>query len=175
MGLLIGWNPLSLSCVCFVALFAISPTSGAQCRHLAAVQDSMQSLDRNVALGGHVWIHVYGEKDRDSPEKPQVGKSMWRTVGELNEAWNAWKASTDKTSATCGSTAKGYRECVPVGKLGGVEQLYVCTKVENDVCTAHSPDGDIAAARFDYSFKKVKGKSQWILTTAWPSEHPDCR
>ena len=175
MSLAHHWNLISLLAVSFIALVTIGPSSAAQCRKLDKVQDSMKSLDRNVELGGHVWIHVYGEKNRPSTEKPEVDKTMFRNVGELYQAWNAWKDSPDTKGAKCGSTAKGDRECVSVGKLGGVTQLYKCTKVENNVCTAHSEARDVAAARFDYAFKKVGTKSQWILNTAYPSEYSDCR
>lgn len=167
---------ISLWSVCYITLFfTISSTSAALCRHLQKVQDSMESLDKNVQLGGHVWIHVYGEEERSSKEKPENGKSMWRDVGELYQAWNAWVANQEKTDANCGNTAKGYRECVAVRKLGGVTRLQKCTAVANNVCTAHGPDLDIAAARFDYAFKKVGSKSQWVLNTAYPSENADCR
>ena len=176
MGLVHHTSLISLWSVCFIALFfTISSTSAAQCRHLPKVQDSMKSLDRNVELGGHVWIHVFGEANRPSKEKPEVGKTMWRNVRELYQAWNAWVANKEQTKANCGNTAVGYRECVAVGKLGGVTKLQKCTAVANNVCTAHGPDLHVAAARFDYAFKKVGSKSQWILNTAYPSEYPDCR
>lgn len=63
MGLVHHWNLISLLAVSFIALVTIGPFSAAQCRKLDKVQDSMKSLDRNVELGGHVWIHVYGEKN----------------------------------------------------------------------------------------------------------------
>ena len=176
MGLVHHMSLISLWSVCLIALFfTISSTSSAQCRHLQKVQDSMESLDRNVQLGGHVWIHVFGEPNRGSKEKPEVGKSMWRNNDELDQAWDAWVANQEQTKATCAKTTDTYRDCVAVGKLGGVTEFQKCTEVENNRCTAHGPDLDIAAARFDYAFKKVGSKSQWILNTAYPSEYPDCR
>ena len=176
MGLVHHTSLISLWSVCFIVLFfTISSTSAAQCRHMQKVQDSMKSLNVNVQLGGHVWIHVFGEKERKSKEKPEVGKSMWRNDGERKQAWDAWVDNKEeKTKANCAKTSDTYRECVAVGKLGGVTEFQKCTEVENNVCTEHGPDLDIAAARFDYAFKKVGSKSQWILNTAYPSEYSDC-
>ena len=171
------WNlAFSLwAAVSFFALLTISSTNAAQCRHLEAVQNSMKSLDDNVALGGHVWIHVWGQEDKPSKEKPEVGKSMWISEADLMTAWNAWKAELDtKTKATCAKTSEGYRDCVPKAKLGGVTQLYKCTKVVNNECTEHDGPFDVVAARFDYAFKKVGSKSQWIVNTAWPSQTSNC-
>ena len=120
-----------------------------------------------------MWIHVFGEAERKSKEKPEVGKIMWRDNEELYQAWNAWVANKEQTNAKCAKTSHTYRDCVAVGKLGGVTKLQKCTAVANNVCTAHGPDLDIAATRFDYAFKKVS--SQWILNTAYPSEYSDCR
>ena len=118
-----------------------------------------------------MWIHVFGEEERKSKEKPEVGKSMWRDNEELYQAWNAWVANKEQTNANCAKTSDTYRECVAVGKLGGVTKLQKCTKVENNVCTEHGPDLDIAAARFDY----MRSRKLARLNTAYPSEYSDCR
>ena len=92
MGLNYPWNlTFSFWAVSFIALLSMGPTNAAQCRQLKAVQDSMATLDMNVALGGHVWIHVYGSKDLPSKEKPEVNKTMWINDADRLRAWNAWK------------------------------------------------------------------------------------
>lgn len=179
------WSLISLLLVAFIAHIVVGPRGRGQgpemCRKKQVVQNSMESLDRNVQLGGHVWIHVYGEQDRPSKEKPVAWeKSMFRNAQELGRIWLAWIQSDDRTKAICSKTTDTYQECVPIGNLATarVTKMYKCTAVQSNVCVSNDGDRDIVAVRFSYAFKTVgsrkKKKSQWILNTAYPSENGNC-
>lgn len=178
------WSLISFLLVAFIAHVVVGPRGQGpeMCRKKQVVQNSMESLDKNVQLGGHVWIHVYGEHDRPSKEKPVAWeKSMFRNAQELGRIWMAWVQSDDRTNAICSKTTETYQECVPIGRLANahVTKMYKCTDVQSNVCVSNDGDRDIVAVRFSYAFKTVgkkKGKkSQWILNTAYPSENDNCQ
>ena len=176
------WSLISFLLVAFVAHVVVGPRGGGpeMCRKKQVVQNSMESLDVNVQLGGHVWIHVYGEQDRPSKEKPVARKSMFRNAQEFGRIWTAWIQSADVTDAKCSKITDTYQECVPIGRLASahVTKMYKCTEVQSNVCVDNDGDRDIVAVRFSYAFKKVgkkkAKKSQWILNTAYPSEYGNC-
>ena len=183
MGFIQHYSLTSLWVVAFIAVLTIGPTSGAQCRKMDPVRDSMSSLDRNSALGGHVWIHVYGEKDRPSDKKPAIDKSMFAKAQDLGKLWDLWKEMGGKTNAKCSLTKNSYHDCVPIEKLAsaGVTHFKKCKTVAGNECKELYKQQRIVAVRFDYVFKKpggkkakAKSKGQWIVNTAFPADNKQC-
>ena len=185
MGFIQHYSLTSLWVVAFIAVLTIGPTSGAQCREMKPVRESMSGLDKNSALGGHVWIHVFGEKDRPSDKKPTKDRSMFAKAQDLGELWDAWKKMGGTTKAKCSMTTASYHDCVPIEKLAsaGVTHFYKCETVAGNVCKKLYKKQLIVAVRFDYVFKKPGGKKaksksksngQWIVNTAYPTDNNKC-
>src|SRR5688500_1837305 len=55
----------------------------AECRATKSVKDSAASVSANTAAGGHVSIHVKGNKT-------EAGKSQFQSEADYKSAWTAW-------------------------------------------------------------------------------------
>lgn len=187
MGFIDRWNLTSLWFVAFIVLLTNTANGAVECRKNTEVQSSIKNLDVNAAQGGHVWIHVFGTKNRNSYQKAKVGKSMFQDFAHFQTIWKAWINSKSTQAKKCvHSTLKKYHvDCVTVDKLGNVKKVYNdCMEVDKNRCIKKSRDLPMKSVAFVYDSheccKKVRGAmtntyTRWILYTAYPTGTTNCK
>ena len=144
------------------------------CRISEFVDASAKSLAANTQAGGHVSIHVKGQKTQD-------GKSQFASEKEFVDAFAKWKAGVTKPSPVpkpCGGKAGSQNDCVPAEKLG-ITDATVCEKADaQGKCTKEK---SIKPKGVGFWYKNSPGTLKkggtagiWILNTAYPSEKANC-
>jgi hypothetical protein len=148
------------------AALLMTQTMGKTCKEITA--ETAVTLQQNVDLGGHVWIHVRNPGNINSADVQQVGKSMFLSCADFHAVWNKWKSTAG--GKTCSN--KDVQECIRISQLPGTITNFVkCTSVTDGVCDEFSDPIRVEAVRFSYA----KGKTgKLILNTCWPSEKIDC-
>lgn len=160
---------LTLALVACV-LLGSTTSHAAECRKTSSVDKSATSLQANTDAGGHVSIHVMGQKT-------EAGKSQFLSEADFLSAWGAWSGYSGPKGPdpkTCGSSSSTIMDCVPadlVG-MGGKNKGYVCDAVDsNGKCLKGHYITPVKVA-FRYA-KNSKGV--WILNTAYPSLNDSCQ
>jgi hypothetical protein len=147
------------------AALLMTQTMGKTCKEITA--ETAVTLQQNVDLGGHVWIHVRNPGNINSADVQQVGKSMFLSCADFHAVWNKWKSTAG--GKTCSN--KDVQECIRISQLPGtITHMVKCTSVANGVCNGFSANIPVLAVRFSYAKKNRK----LILNTCWPSEKIDC-
>ncbi|MFC4158767.1 hypothetical protein [Chitinimonas lacunae] len=144
----------------------------AECRETKAVIDSTASLAANTAAGGHVSIHIAGQKT-------EVGKSQYANWAQFQALFQNWQANHDgKTPKpkSCGGSGGSQTDCIAIARLGGWQgtKARVCTKVDSSGNCTESRNITVAAVAFGYYNNSVETKGKWIMNTSYPSENADC-
>lgn len=149
----------------FLTLFTISTTISAKdCRETPSVVESAQSLAKNTEKGGHVSIHVKGQKT-------EAGKSQFNSEADFTSAFTSWKNDTTNspTPKNCGGSNAGVMDCVTASKVG-ISSAIVCNAVGSDKkCTSTT---NITPEKVAFRYAKSNGK--WILNTAYPTTNSSC-
>lgn len=159
--------PLTLvACI----LFGSTAAYAADCKKTSSVTQSAASLQANTSAGGHVSIHVEGQKT-------EAGKSQFLSEADFQAAWNAWAAYAGPKGPdpkTCGGGSSTIMDCVPANLVGmsGENKGYVCDAVDaNGKCLkGHF----ITPVKVAFRYAK-NSKGSWILNTAYPSVNESCQ
>jgi hypothetical protein len=148
-------------------IVAAGSAHAAECRATKGVLDSAASLSANTAAGGHVSIHVVGQKT-------ESGKSEFLSEADFRKAFTAWQSYTPPPSLvpkTCGGGSTGLMDCVPATGLA-ITKGSVCNTVDAaGTCTSTK---SITPAKVAFRYAK-NGKGIWILNTSYPSVNSDCQ
>lgn len=157
-----------------VSLFAV-PAAHAQagkpnCRASKFVLESAASLKANTEKGGHVSIHVKGQKT-------EATKSQFKDEASFQAAWTVWaeySGAKGPTPSTCGGKDGGATDCVPASLLGidSSKEGYTCDAVDGQgKCTAGR---NFTPLKVAFRFAK-NSKGVWILNTAYPTLNATCQ
>lgn len=147
-----------------VLLCASTAAPAAECRKTANVVESAQSVAKNTEKGGHVSIHVKGQKT-------EAGKSQFHSESDFTSAFTKWKNDTTNrpTPKNCGGSNAGVMDCVKASDVG-ISSAIVCNSVGSDQkCTSTT---NITPEKVAFRYAKSSGK--WILNTAYPSKNDSC-
>jgi hypothetical protein len=149
-----------------VALLATTGVEAAECRKTSSVDTSAGSVGANTDAGGHVSIHVKGQKT-------EATKSQFNSEAAFTSAWAAWaeySGNKGPTPKTCGGGNSGMMDCVSASLLN-VTAGYVCDEVDGSGnCTRGHK---ITPSKVAFRYAKSGGK--WILNTAYPSVNDNCQ
>ena len=140
-----------------------------ECRRIPSVRYSINNLNYNTYVGGHVWQHIAGlaaRPPRAFYRDTQLRKSLFNSWRDFKLAWYSTFRSNQNTQH-CENQVRPIADCIntPTPIVGGGR---FCTRVHgNNLCSADVPL-DIRSYKFVY--KKVRG--QWIMRTAYPDHRP---
>lgn len=152
------------------SLVATSGIAAAQeCRTKDTIVKSAASLSANTTAGGHVSIHVKGQKT-------EVGKSMFDSEKAFVDAFKAWEKTANPKPAPnkCQVKPPNVKDCVPAAEIK-ITTAWECTAVGKDgKCTKEGLKA-IKPKTVGFWYANTKdSKGKWILNTAYPSINDDC-
>jgi len=158
---------ITLMLLC-TALAGSTTAWAADCRDTKTVDDSAASLQANADAGGHVSIHVKGQKT-------EAGKSQFASAQDFVNSFNTWRAQTKNPKPapkTCGGKGGSQNDCVDA-KLVGITSATVCKKVDKSgACTEEQK---ITPKKVGFWYANSKGTAgKWIVNTAYPSVNANC-
>jgi len=159
-----NYRVFKIASVLFALLFASTSASAKDCRQTITVVESAESLAKNTAKGGHVSIHVKGQKT-------EARKSQFDSEADFTNAFTLWKndATRSPKPKNCGGKDEGLMDCVSASKVG-ISSAVVCNSVNaNRYCTDTTK---ITPEKVAFRYAKSSGK--WILNTAYPSVNSNC-
>lgn len=171
---------ISLWIVALIASLAIGPANGAnECVKNSGVASSINSIDDNTRVGGHVGKHVLnGKVPKSGP--PVAPKSMFLNAAQFRTVWDAWVADTSANNVhhQCarGQAQSKVADCF---KLGDNMKLSfkVCAVVQSNECRLSSVF-PMKSVGFVYRRERLQRNGlsyyRWILLTAYPSMSTDC-
>lgn len=154
------------------ALLTIAGAQAAECRATKSVIDSTADQATNTAMGGHVSIHIAGQKT-------EAGKSQYANWAQFQALFQQWQANGDGKSPkpkTCGGSGGSQNDCIAIDRLGGWKgtKATVCKKVDADGNCTQSQNITVKAVAFGYYNNSVETKGKWIMNTSYPSANADC-
>jgi hypothetical protein len=162
---------MNASClaIAVATLFCTASAHAAECRVTSSVEASATSVQANTDAGGHVSIHVRGNKT-------EAGKSQFQSGANFTSAfqqWSAYSGPKGPTPKPCGGGDKGVMDCVPASLVGmGANSGYVCQEVDDKGKCTRGYNFTPTKVAFRYA-KNDKGK--WILNTAYPTTNNSCQ
>ena len=150
-----------------------------ECVKNSGVASSINSIDDNTRVGGHVGKHVLnGKVPKSGP--PIAPKSMFLNAAQFRTVWDAWVADTSANNVhhQCarGQAQSKVADCF---KLGDNMKLSfkVCAVVQSNECRLSS-EFSMKSVGFVYRRERLQGNGfsyyRWILLTAYPSMSTDC-
>ena len=140
-----------------------------ECRRIPSVRYSINNLNYNTYVGGHVWQHIAGlaaRPPRAFYRDTQLRKSLFNSWRDFKLAWYSTFRSNQNTQH-CENQVRPIADCIntPTPIVGGGR---FCTHVYgNNLCRADVP---LTIRSYKFVYKKVHG--QWIMRTAYPDHRP---
>ncbi len=141
------------------------------CRNTDKVVASAASVQANINLKGHVFMHVEGYKT-------EQGKTLFNSQNDFTSAFARWRTATGGRSGnpkptTCGGGNSGDMDCVPAENLK-ITSARICTQVSAaGACTASKKIKPTRVA-FRYAKNGKGSNGVWILNTAYPTANNNC-
>jgi hypothetical protein len=148
--------------IALVASFA-SVSRAAECRSLASVAASAQSIAANKTSGGHVSIHIKGEAT-------QADKTQYDSEADFRRAFANWRGLSETRIATLKLTPKSCSgsgdliDMVPARAVG-IHEIWFCQGVERGTNRCNEGQGHIAD---NVCFTYHLASRGWALWTSYP-------
>ena len=137
-----------------------------ECRRIPSVRYSINDLNYNTYVGGHVWQHIAGLTARPPYayfRDTQIRKSLFNSWRDFKRAWYS-TFRTNYNTQICENQPGTIADCfnTPFPIVSGGK---TCTRVNwNNLCIAFRP---LTIQSYIFVYRKVNG--QWIMRTAYPS------
>ena len=141
-----------------------------ECRRLPSVRYSINNLDYNTHVGGHVWQHIAGLAARPpnaNGRDTQRCKSLFNSWRDFKLAWYSTFRSNQNNWQQCANQAAPIADCINTNVANGGS---FCTRVNaNNPCIALDQI-PFTIRSYKFVYRRVNG--QWIIRTAYPDHRP---
>ena len=152
-----------------LCLLHLSTGQNPECRTLLSVIDSTSGPSHNVAVGGHIWQHIFGLSAKPAGadvNDTQNGKTLFKSGPEFKNAYAAFRG-LGGTYQQCPGGGGGIRADHVHANTIGINQAGLCNGVDpQKLCNFVAPYTMTVNHYVTFCYKYVNW--QWIMRTAYP-------